>query len=60
VNDKRDDGKPSQQNTLAALIASGLARPARRKVADLDPPLPNDPSQPSLTELLAEAREDER
>jgi hypothetical protein len=60
MKDEPEGSRRLQQNTLAALVASGLARPARRRVADLDPPLPAYPSQPCLTELLAEARMYER
>lgn len=44
---------------LATLIAAGLARPAT-KFGPWPPPLPAVPGQPTLGELLAEDRADER
>ena len=51
---------PIRRGRLAALLAAGLARPARRSVSDLGPPLPRDPTRPTLGELLTEARSDKR
>jgi prevent-host-death family protein len=51
---------PLPTHRLAALVRAGLARPARRRLADLGPALPGDPSAPSLGDLLADARADER
>jgi prevent-host-death family protein len=51
---------PIPQGRLAGLVRAGLARPARRRVADLDAPLPAASESPSLGELLADARADER
>ena len=51
---------PIPRGRLAALVTAGLARPARRSVSDLGPPLAADPEGPSLGELLADARADER
>jgi hypothetical protein len=42
------------------LIASGLARPARRPVEDLAPPAPARPGDRPLSDVLAELRADER
>jgi prevent-host-death family protein len=44
---------------MLSLVAAG-ARPARRRVRDLPPPLPAAPGQPTLGDLLSEARADER
>jgi prevent-host-death family protein len=49
---------PLAKGRLAALIQSGLARPARRRVADLAPPIPAHGR--SLGDLLEQARSDER
>lgn len=51
---------PSGGGSLAALIASGMARPARRPIRDLPPPIAPKPKRPSLGVLLKEARESER
>lgn len=51
---------PVVQNRLAALVAAGLARPAKRRLRDLPPPLPRGRRRPSLGEILAEARDAER
>ncbi|WP_156251826.1 type II toxin-antitoxin system Phd/YefM family antitoxin [Pseudactinotalea terrae] len=57
-----DRGRPVAQLTplpsskLQALIVAGGARPARYDLADLDEP----PSGPPLSEVLAQARENER
>jgi prevent-host-death family protein len=50
---------PADDGLLASLVAAG-ARPTRRRVSDLRPPLPAVPGQPSLGELLDEARATER
>lgn len=43
------------------LEASGLVvRRATRRLEDLPPPLPREPGQPSLTEVLLAMREEER
>ncbi|HAP77236.1 MAG TPA: type II toxin-antitoxin system prevent-host-death family antitoxin [Acidimicrobiaceae bacterium] len=47
---------PLPTGTLDALVAAGRARPARRRLAELAPPLPG----PSLTDALAAMRADER
>lgn len=49
---------PLAQGRLAALIQSGLARPARRRIADLGPPIPAEGR--TLGDLLSEARAEER
>ncbi len=51
---------PLAESRLAALIRAGLARPARRGLRDLPPPLARKPGAPSLGDLLAEARAGER
>ena len=50
---------PLGEGMLSSLVAIG-ARPARRRVSDLPPPLPPTPGQLSLGELLSEARAAER
>jgi len=50
---------PLGEGRLSSLVAAG-ARPARRRVSDLPPPLPASPGSPSLGELLNEARAAER
>jgi len=50
---------PIVRGRLAGLVAAGLARPARRRLADMPDPLPAS-SGPSLGELLEDARADER
>lgn len=66
IVDITDRGRPVAQlvpvvpGRLAALVAAGLARPAKRRLGDLPPPLPRVEGQPTLGELLAEMREDER
>ena len=44
---------------LDQLVAEGLARPARHRPSDLPAPLPSG-DQPTLGQLLGEARRDER
>lgn len=51
---------PVSQGRLAALVTAGLATPARCRPRDLPPPLPAPSGTPSLSDLLAEMREDER
>ncbi|MGH9190101.1 MAG: type II toxin-antitoxin system Phd/YefM family antitoxin [Acidimicrobiales bacterium] len=51
---------PLADDSRSSLVAAGLARPARRRIADLPPPLPAVPGQPSLGSLLSEARATER
>lgn len=54
-----DRGRPVAQLTaipsskLSALLASGRARPARRRLSDILPPEPG----PDLSEVLAEMRD---
>lgn len=59
-----DRGRPvARLVPLGEGILSSLAvgaRAARRRVSDLPPPLPATPGQPSLGELLREARAAER
>lgn len=61
-----DHGKPVAQivplrtSWLDRLIEAGRARPARRHLADLPSPLKPAKGARRLTELLAEARADER
>ncbi len=51
---------PMAYGRLAGLVAAGLARPARRRVSDLAAPLPATEGGPTLGQLLADARADER
>lgn len=51
---------PVAQGRLSALVAAGLARPARRRLSELPPPLASRRRSPSLGQLLAEARHAER
>lgn len=51
---------PLAGNHLSLLVAAGLVRPARRRVADLPPPLPAVTGDRSLGDLLREARTTER
>ena len=50
---------PIETTPLEQALATGLARPARRRPRDLAPPLPALGGS-SLSELLADARRDER
>lgn len=50
---------PAKLSGLEAMRAAGLVRPATRHMRDLPPPLPARPG-PTLSEILAEMREDER
>ena len=50
---------PVGEGILSSPVAIG-AQPARRRVRDLPPPLPALSGQPTLGELLSEARADER
>jgi prevent-host-death family protein len=45
---------------LERLLATGLARPARRAAAGIAPPAPARPGDRSLSAVLAELRADER
>lgn len=51
---------PLRRSALAALVEAGLARPARRRWADVAPALSAGPGPISLGQHLAEARADER
>ncbi|RIK08341.1 MAG: type II toxin-antitoxin system prevent-host-death family antitoxin [Acidobacteria bacterium] len=51
---------PTRSGRLEGLIAAGVVRPAKRRVRDLPPPVPQSRKHPTLGELLAEAREGER
>lgn len=51
---------PYARATIDSLVSAGLVRPARSSFARQAPPLARVPGQPSLSELLAEARDDER
>ncbi|HEY4376270.1 MAG TPA: type II toxin-antitoxin system prevent-host-death family antitoxin [Acidimicrobiales bacterium] len=51
---------PVQKSRLAALLASGRARPAKRSWSDLPPAAKRSPGAPSLSETLAEMRDAER
>ncbi len=51
---------PAKSEGMAALRNAGLVRDARHSAAELPPPLPRDPDQPTLGEVLAEQRAAER
>ena len=51
---------PLPPDHLNGLIAAGLARAPRRRLADLAPALPRDPQRPTISEALASQRDDER
>jgi len=51
---------PREETVIERLIREGRATPAKGSLADLPPPLPPLPGQPTLSEILAEMREDER
>ncbi|MCU1452053.1 MAG: prevent-host-death family protein [Acidimicrobiales bacterium] len=61
-----DRGRPVAQlgpiasSRLEAMVASGRARPAKRRIAELDPPARRRSGRPSLSTTLAEMREAER
>ena len=51
---------PAHLRGMEALRSAGLVREATRSLADLPPPIPLEPGQKTLGEILAEQREDER
>ena len=51
---------PGARTTLEGLVTAGLARPARSRLDQQPPPLPERKQGPSLSDLLAEARQTER
>lgn len=51
---------PATDDPLRVLALAGQARPARRSVTELDPPLRAVRGRTSLTRLLEQSREDER
>lgn len=51
---------PLGDGVLSSLVGAGLARPAKRRIKDLPPPLAAVPGRPSLADLLSEARAAER
>lgn len=51
---------PLRHDRLVSLVESGMARPARIAAADLPAPLPATSGAASLSDLLAQARDDER
>jgi prevent-host-death family protein len=51
---------PLASDRLTALVSAGLARPARRRLRDLPQPVSAPPGAPSLSQLLAQARDSER
>ena len=51
---------PLARSRLQTLVDAGRARPPRRRIHDLPAPIAVPPGQPSLSELLAKARADER
>lgn len=51
---------PPGNSVLAHLVAAGLATPPTRDPSDLGPPLPLQPGEPTLTEIVAAMREEEQ
>ncbi len=51
---------PSAQSAYERLMAEGQIRPARGDVLELGPPLPREPGERPLSEVLAEQRDEER
>ena len=51
---------PAHLRGMEALRNAGLVREATRSLADLPPPIPLEPGQKTLGEILAEQREHER
>lgn len=51
---------PPAGSVLEGLVSAGLARAARTPLAEQPPPLPPGPGRPRLSDLLEEARGDER
>lgn len=51
---------PYKESRVQALIDAGLATPPKHAIRDLPPPLPREPGQRPLTELLREMRDEER
>lgn len=51
---------PLPGSPLSGMLGSGRARPARRKISSLGPPLTRRPGAPVLSEVLAEMRDAER
>ncbi|MGQ0624536.1 MAG: type II toxin-antitoxin system prevent-host-death family antitoxin [Sporichthyaceae bacterium] len=51
---------PLARETLALLVSAGLARPARRRIRDLPPPIQPPQGAAPLGRLLQESREHER
>lgn len=49
---------PAQESILERLVAGGKARPAEGDLLDLGPPLPREPGERPLSEILDEQRED--
>ncbi len=47
-----------KKGTLDELIEAGLATPPTCSIADLPPPLPRKPGEPTLTEILLEMRDE--
>jgi prevent-host-death family protein len=51
---------PLARGRLDMLVELGRARPAKLRVRDLPPPVRPEAGRPTLSDLLAEARDDER
>ena len=51
---------PAHLRGMEALRSAGLVQEATRRPADLPPPIPLEPGQKTLGEILAEQREHER
>jgi prevent-host-death family protein len=51
---------PIRQGRVAALLASGRARPAKGSLATLGAPRETDAAQPALSEVVAAMRDEER
>jgi len=50
---------PPDDDPLSALVASGQLTPGTGRWEDLPPPLPAMPGQPTLSEILAEMRDED-
>lgn len=51
---------PIRTGRFAELVESGQVRLPRRSIKDLGPPLPLDPGERPLSDVLREMRDDER
>ncbi|MEX1296755.1 MAG: type II toxin-antitoxin system prevent-host-death family antitoxin [Candidatus Limnocylindrales bacterium] len=51
---------PYKESRIQAMIDAGLATAPTRSIKDLPPPMPLEPGQRPLTEVLREMRDEER